>query len=71
MYYQSKSNENVLHMVLRSNSKVKIKSDFSRLTQIQKSPFYRGLKVCDELTHEIQHDKDLSKFKSKVKLNVK
>ena len=47
--------------------KLKLKSDFTRLSKIQGSPYYRGIALWDSLPHEIQNDTSKIKFKEKVK----
>ena len=75
MYTQSKKDENIVvvnkHMKLRSDVKVKLKSDFTRLTKIQKSPYYRGLGLWNILPEDIQKEQVQVKFKEKVKLFIK
>ena len=71
MYSQSKQTLNVQNdeskMSLRSSKKVKLKSDFTRLTKIQRSPFYRGLKLWDTLPEHVQKERNRLKFKNNVK----
>ena len=48
MYSQSKVDDNLQeqkdYVASRSSTKVKLKSDFTKLTKIQRSPYYRGHK---------------------------
>ena len=75
MYSQSKKPMNVQNdesnMTLRSSKKVKLKSDFTRLTKIQRSPYYRGLKLWNTLPEETQKEHNISKFKAIVKQLIK
>ena len=41
-------------MQLRSSKNVKMNDEFTRLTKIQKSPYYRGLSLWDKLPKELQ-----------------
>ena len=54
-------------MVLRSSKSVKMNHKFTRMTKIQKSPYYRGLELWDKLTNEIQKIKSKIEFRNKVK----
>ena len=67
MYTQSIKDENIVdvkkHIKLRSDVKVKFKSDFTRLTKIQKSPHYRGLGLWNILPEDIQKEQVQVKFK--------
>ena len=71
MYSQSKNSVNIqckeMNMSLRSSEKVNLESDFTRLTKIQRSPYYRGLKLWNELPVSIQNEKSRPKFKANVK----
>ena len=75
MYNQSLSDENlqevIEYMVLRSSKKVKIKSDFTKLTKVQRSPFYRGLKLWNKLPVDVQKEVNRVKFKERVKKCIK
>ena len=53
--------------VLRSRKKVKMKTPFTRITKIQKSPFYRGITLWNELSTEMQNEQNIEKFKTAVK----
>ena len=74
MYGESKHKLNLMniknHMTLRSDKKVKMKIEFTRLTKIQKSPFYRGLALWNALPEDTQKEPLLIKFKSKIKCLV-
>ena len=71
MYDQSKAVDNLQdvknNVVLRSSTKVKMKVDFTRLTKIQRSPLYTGLKLWDQLPNDVQQESNKSKFKEKVR----
>ena len=66
MYNESKIDANLaivkVHMTLRSDKKVKLKSDFTRLTKIQKSPFYRGQTLWNNLPAIIQNEPSTKLF---------
>ena len=70
MFIHSKKTGNVKnvkeHMVLRSSTKVKLVSDFTRLTKVQQSPHYRGLKLWDQLPESFQKDPNRLKFKREI-----
>ena len=70
MYSQSKIENNIQgkkeHMTLRSSVKVKLKSDFTKLTKIQHVPYYRGVKLWDNLPETVQKEMDKSKFKTEL-----
>ena len=71
MYRQSKDdvNRDIIKkgMILRSDKKIKLKVEFTRLSKIQKSPYYRGLDLWNKLPDSIQKESSIIKFKSKVK----
>ena len=52
---------------LRSTKKVKMKSAFTRLTKVQKSPMYRGLELWNQLPRELQKESSKIKFKGEIK----
>ena len=70
MYTQSKMSSNVLdkndYMSLRSSNKVKLKSDFTKLTKVQCSPYYRGLKLWNSLPENVQKEENKLKFKKEL-----
>ena len=70
MYTESKIPSNIEesrdYMILRSTKKVKMKSDFTKLTKIQRSPYYRGLKLWNSLPENVQKEESKSKFKFKL-----
>ena len=70
MYIQSKQSVNIndskVHMSLRSSNKVKLRVDFTRLTKIQRSPYYRGLNLWNSLPESVQKEKSRLKFKASV-----
>ena len=53
MFDQSHIEENIEYYrperVLRNNNNVKLKSNFTRITKIQRSPYYRGFSLWDKL----------------------
>ena len=71
MYIQSKCDANLCakkkHIQLHSDVKIKMKSDFTRLTKIQRSPYYRGLGLWNALPEHVQKEPNKYKFKSAVK----
>ena len=71
MYIESKKDGNVdiyrPNMVLRSTKSVKMKHKFTRLTKIQRSPYYRGLALWDKLPQEIQNIGSKIEFKNRIK----
>ena len=71
MYSQCKKSINIqnkeMNMSLRSSKKVNLKSDFTHLTKIQRSPYYRGLKLWNELPVSIQNEQSRPKFKASIK----
>ena len=75
MYIQSKVDGNLQskgsYMNLRSSNKVKMKSNFTKLTKIQRSPYYRGLKLWDQLPENVQKEQSKLVFKSKVSICIK
>ena len=50
-------------MDLRSNPKVKLKTDFTSITKVYNSPLYRGMRLWDQLPPEIQKEENNVKFK--------
>ena len=71
MFHQSKDELNQekrkSDRILRSNKKVKLKCDFSNLTKLHNSPFYRGTKAWNDLPYEIQTCEQKDVFKNMVK----
>ena len=71
MYDQSHKSGNVdiklCNINLRSAKKVRLKSQFTRLTKVQKSPYYRGLALWDDLPDQIQTQTSRIKFKGDIK----
>ena len=71
MYSQSKKVENLdtinQNMILGSDKKIKRKLDFTRLTKIQRSPYYRGLDLLNSLPDCIQKEPNRVKFRNMVK----
>ena len=71
MYDQIHEMENVdiksCNINLRGAKKVKFKSQFTRLTKVQKSPFYMGLALWNELPDQIQTQLSKIKFKGDIK----
>ena len=64
MYDQSRENTNVLEVQcsvnLRSSKKVKLKSQFTRLTKVQRSPYYRGLSLWNTLPDSLPSQVNVS-----------
>ena len=62
MFDQSNVEENIEYYrpdrILRSNNNVKLKSNFTRITKIQRSPYHRGIILWDKLPRSIQCEKD-------------
>ena len=71
MYDQSKDVDNVQEnhckITLRSTNKGKMKSSFTRLTKVIKSPYYRGLELWNSLPKRLQKEPSKIKFKSTIK----
>ena len=71
MYHQSKAEINLVDekcdRILRSNRKVKMKYKFSNLTKLHNSPYYRGIKLWNNLPEEIQQCRVKSEFKKRVR----
>ena len=71
MYDQSQNINNLqnrkCNINLRSSRKVKMKSSFTRLTKVMKSPLYRGLELWNQLSDELQTEPSKIKFKNAVK----
>ena len=71
MYGHSKKEINVVQencdRILRSNRKVKMKYDFSNLTKLHNSPFYRGVKLWNTLPEDIQKCNVKREFKRRVR----
>ena len=68
MFGQSCKPENIdcyrPERILRSRNKVKLRSNFTRITKIQKSPFYRGVHLWDSLPQNIQCEQSKISFKN-------
>ena len=67
MYDQSKDDYNIAkvktNMVLRSSSKIKLKCNFTRLANIQRSPYYCGCELWNNIPHELQNEPNKLQFK--------
>ena len=53
------------YMDLRSDNKVKLKSDFTGLTKMQRSPFYHGIEIWNTITEEIKKKIVVSNLKKR------
>ena len=71
MFDQSKDDVNVRvnrsNIKLRSANKKILTSQFTRLTKVQKSPFYRGLDLWNKLPENLQNEPSKLKFKNDIK----
>ena len=71
MYNESKQHVNIdmyrPRMELRSSTNVKMNHKFTRLSKIQKSPYYRGLSLWDKLPKEMQLMESKKEFKERIK----
>ena len=71
MYSESKKEVNIdmyrPQRVLRSAKSVKMNHKFTRLTKIQKSPYYRGLALWDKLPQDLQNIGSKKEFKNRIK----
>ena len=71
MYNESKNHANIdlyrPSMVLRSAKNVKMNHKFTRLTKIQRSPYYRGLVLWDKLPQQMQNIDNKKDFKNCIK----
>ena len=54
-------------IVLRSDSKVKIKMDYTAKTRVFNSPLYRGVRLWNLLPTDLQKEKDKYVFKKKLR----
>ena len=72
MYKQSHIDNNIdtyrPDRILRSSKKVKMKTPFTRITKIQKSPYYRGIYLWNELPQDLQNEKDIERFRSAINI---
>ena len=70
MFNESHNVENIdsyrPNLTLRSRDKIKLKTKFTRITKIQKSPFYRGVSLWDSLPKELQQEQSRMMFKKVV-----
>ena len=71
MYHQSKDEINIVSSkcdrILRSKRKRMLKYNFSKLTKLHNSPFYRGVKAWNRLPREIQGCKTKMAFRKMIK----
>ena len=71
MYHQSKDDINKVVVsnsrILRSNKKLLLAYKFSNLSKLHNSPFYRGVKIWNNLPYETQNCKQLGEFKRMIK----
>ena len=74
MYKHSRQIDNVdltsCNINLRSTKKIKLKSQFTRLTEVQKSPLYRGIELWNDLPDNVQKEPNRFKFKAEIKRYV-
>ena len=70
MFGQSHIDDNIEYYrperILRSNNKVKLKSNFTKITKIQRSPYYRGTGLWNRLPQSRQCEQDKMSFKNVV-----
>ena len=68
MYRHSKTPENLDNtrpeVTLRNNNKVKFKIKTTKLTKVQKSPYFRGVSLWDQLPEDVQRATTKVKFKT-------
>ena len=50
-------------IILRNRNKIKFKTPITKLTKVLKSPFYRGARLWDMLTEDLQRATTKVKFK--------
>ena len=71
MYIASKDIDNIEdvthNMNLRSSKKVRLKENFSSLTKLHNSPYFRRLKLWDSLPEKVQKAENNQIFKNDVK----
>ena len=72
MFKTSKTDNDILNLQqpkieLRSRNKVKFKQPFTDKTKVQNSPFYRGIYLWNQLSHDIQVSNEISIFKAQVR----
>ena len=66
-----KSMDSESHRIeLRSNTKVKIKMDFTAKTRVFNSPLYRGVRLWNSLPANLQTEKDKNTFKKKLRTHT-
>ena len=53
---------------LRSKPKVKLKNTFTSITKVYNSPFYRGIRLWDQIPPELQKEENNIKFKTQQNL---
>ena len=70
MFGQSLNTDNIDYYrperILRSRHKIKLKVKFTRITKIQKSPFYRGISLWNTLPQSLQCEQNKVRFKSAI-----
>ena len=64
---QDNDQEHTCTIKLRSSNKIKLKSRFTRLTKVQKSPYHRGMALWNTLPDILQAEPSKSKFKREIK----
>ena len=74
MYKHSRQIDNVdlksCNINLRSTKKIKLKSQFARLTKVKKSHLYRGIELWNDLPENVQKEPNRFKFKAEIKRYV-
>ena len=75
MFGQSRNEMNIdsyrPERILRSRNKVKLKSKFTRINKIQKSPYYRGIILWDTIPQNLQCEQSKVNFKNAInRLNI-
>ena len=57
-------------IMTRSSEKVKFKTEFTSITRVQNSPFYRGIAVWDTLPKHVQKLDSKIEFKRAIKSHM-
>ena len=69
MFLQSKNEINMVNTkrIVRSDKKLNLKTKFSNLSKLHNSPFYRGVRLWNRLSCEMQKCESSSEFKKMLK----
>lgn len=69
--YKPSNIKEIAPRTLRSNRRVLLKTEMAKIKLYEKSHIYRSRKIWNQLSEEIKHIRDISKFKLRIKSEMK